>query len=465
MTTLVGGPDDRGYVDGPLAPDAGHAAKVQNVQGIVADADGTIFFTRGDAVCALRDSVVTTVAGTSGLSGYQDGAASTALFHNPRALALGFGGLLVADHNNHRIRLISRSGEVRTLAGNGEKGQQDGPVGAGSLTSPVGLAFDSANDVLYVTCADHRLRRIQADGSITTLAGTEAGTAVGYGPTTACFNVPLGIALGRNGHIYVANFYAHSIVRYDTATRHVLPIAGSAGNLGNSLGTGKAARFKHPREMICDGEGNLIICDCENAQIKKCTPEGVVTLVAGGAEGFEDGEEGRFQMPWAISFDRDGSLCVTDYGAHAIRRVVGHALTPSPSCISFARGTLPQSTLKVDLQGIFHSGLGGDVTFRVVSGDAGAPPTEIVAHKCVLDARCRDIIGVIEQEPVDQGGAANANEGTDTGGGVRNGTPHNITIDDVSEESVRAMLEYVSCCAVVHGRSSMPLLRLLLQNC
>ena len=234
---------------------------------------------------AQSSGVVSTLAG-SGASGYTDGTGTSAQFSYPIGVAVdGAGNVYVADQNNHRIRKITTSGVVSTLAGSGTSGNADGTGTSAQFNNPYGVAVDGAGNVYVADYNNHRIRKITASGVVSTLAGSTQGNTDGTG-TSAQFNSPRGVAVDGAGNVYVADEYNHRI-RKITASGVVGTLAGSAS--GYTDGTGTSAKFKNPYGVAVDGAGNVYVADRSNHRIRKITTSGVVSTLAGSSQGYTDG--------------------------------------------------------------------------------------------------------------------------------------------------------------------------------
>jgi sugar lactone lactonase YvrE len=270
------------------------------------------------------DGVVTTVAG-DGQIGLVDGAAATARFAYPRAVAVDQEGYIyVGDTNNHCVRKIAPDGEVTTLAGNGQQGTADGARGQARFAYPNGIALDPAG-ICYVADSHHALiRKISRGGTVSTLAGNGIrGYADGPGKL-ARFGIVHGLAVTRDGVIYLAEF-GNSRVRRIEPDGEVSTFLGD-GRGGYAEGVGTSARLFDPLGVAVDAAGNLIVCDSSNQCVRRFTPDGVGEVLAGnpgGAADFADGTgtEARFSLPWGVAVGPDGSIYVADCHNHAIRRI------------------------------------------------------------------------------------------------------------------------------------------------
>jgi DNA-binding beta-propeller fold protein YncE len=210
---------------------------------------------------------VSTFAG-SGTAGYLDGTGTAAQFNQPYGLAFdSTGNLYVADLQNHRIRRITPSGVVTTFAGSGVNGNVNGTGTAAQFNYPAGIAVDSAGNVYVADNGNRRIRKISPGGVVTTLAGSgAAGFADGTG-VAALFNGPTGIAVDSAANVYVADRGNHRI-RKITPGGVVTTIAGT-GVLGFADGLGSTAQFYNPSDMGIDSTGNIYVADQSNHRIRK----------------------------------------------------------------------------------------------------------------------------------------------------------------------------------------------------
>jgi sugar lactone lactonase YvrE len=230
--------------------------------------DGTLYVTESAVhrvISVSIDGTLSTVAGT-GETGYVDGDAAQAQFFLPLGIAVDpAGSIYVADSGNNRIRQITAGGQVSTLAG-GERGYSDGPGDTARFSGISGLAIDEAG-TLYVAEADgERVRTINPDGVVSTLAGNgEVGFADGPADE-AWFNGPTDVALDETGNIYVADLGNHSL-RLITTEGLVKTIAGN-GEPGYVDGPGPEARFWFPQAVVVDASGIIYVADSGNGIIR-----------------------------------------------------------------------------------------------------------------------------------------------------------------------------------------------------
>jgi sugar lactone lactonase YvrE len=270
---------------------------------------------------------VITLAGQVGTSGDVDGPGAQARFHLPNTLAVDqTGNLYVADTGNNLIRKISPDGVVSTFAGSpGGHGSADGPGGSAQFWAPFGIAVDAAGNVYVADSANNSIRKITPDGVVRTLAGAAGhpGRADGLG-SNARFRNPWSVAVDTAGNVYVADM-SNDTIRKVTPDGQVSTVAGQAGMSGSADGFGPNARFNDPFGVAVDSAGNVYVADSGNDTIRKITPEGIVVTLAGKAEhaGNRDGsaETARFWNPQGLALDAQGNIYVADTGNNAIRRI------------------------------------------------------------------------------------------------------------------------------------------------
>ena len=211
---------------------------------------------------------------------------------------------------------------VRPLAGDGHDGVIDGPPQASRFSDPYGVAIGPRGAVYVADGGQaNRIRLIQPDGTVSTLAGGNEGFADGQGDAAA-FHTPSAVALDHEGNLYVADTGNHA-VRKVAPDGTVTTLAGD-GTPGYLDGAGRAARFNGPVGIAVDDAGVVYVADTYNDRIRRIAPDGAVTTLAGnGKPGLLDGAplEAAFDTPSALAAGRDGTLYVADTGNHAVRRV------------------------------------------------------------------------------------------------------------------------------------------------
>jgi sugar lactone lactonase YvrE len=309
---------------------------------VVLDAKGNMYISDGGTYCygpgghTVRkvdpDGTITTVAGTgeAGFSG-DGGPATKAQLNLPLAVAVDReGNLYIADAENYRIRKVDKEGTITTIAGTGEEGYSGdgGPATSAQLTYPVGLAFDDRGN-LYI--ADElSVRKIDPSGTITTVAGTGRGGHFSGdgGPATEAKLIAADVALDSKGNLYIADSDNHRIRKVNKdGIIHTVAGSGKKGHSGDGGPATKAA-LNEPSSIDFDGEGNLYILCHRTSVVRKVDKKGTITTIAGkvGVQGVNR-EKGPATKVWlsepiGLFFDDDaGVLYIGDTFNARIRAV------------------------------------------------------------------------------------------------------------------------------------------------
>jgi len=311
----------------------GLAAKFYSPDNIAIDAQGNLFVTDSNHNRIRKispDREVSTLAG-SGVAGWLDNSEGVkAQFNFPTGLAVDLSGnFYVADHFTHRIRKISPTGEVSTLAGLGKIGPDgggfaDGPQESAEFNRPDGIVLDAAGHLYVADSYNNRIRKVLPHGEVSTFAGS--GTPGWLDSATgldAYFNDPNGIAMDDAGNFYVADS-GNNRIRKISPSGEVSTLAGSEVE-GFLDGPGTAARFHFPHGLAIDNtRGYLYVADVRNHRIRLILPNGEVRTIAGGAEGYADGvgSDARFRSLRGVAIDAEGNLYVADSNNNRIRKIV-----------------------------------------------------------------------------------------------------------------------------------------------
>ncbi|HAN32702.1 MAG TPA: hypothetical protein DCQ06_14005, partial [Myxococcales bacterium] len=316
VSTLAG--SSYGFADG-----AANSAKFRYPRSVAVHPSGGFVVADGHNHRIRRIDAkgkVTTLAGSS--AGYVDAAGTSARFYYPSDVVVQADGhVLVADLYNHRIRKVSPAGIATTVAGS-SSGYIDAVATQARFNTPHGLDV-TAGGVIYVAdSANHRIRRVAPNGTVTTVAGSISGYLNGIG-TAARFNYPIDVRVSGDGSVIVADYNNNRIRRISTAGEVSL-IAGS-GTAGYVNGAGTSARFNRPWSVEELSDRSIVVVDRYNHRIRSISVSGVVGNLAGtGSSGSTDGEAigtARFNSPWNVAVDAQGSLFVADYGSHRIRKI------------------------------------------------------------------------------------------------------------------------------------------------
>ena len=229
------------------------------------------------------------------------------------------------------------TGVVSTFSGS-TMGNDDGTLGQAKYNTPVGLAMDNQGYIYVADAANHRIRRIADDGTVITLAGSSKGDRDGV-ISSAKFDIPKSVAVNNLGTVYIADFQNHKIKKI-TDVGVVVTVAGSTD--GFQDGEGGEAQFSYPEDIALDADGNIYVADGYNNRIRKITPTGTVTTWAGSEEGYADGpkETAQFYYPSGIAFDDYGNMFVVDEGNHKIRKITpdGMVTTLAGNGVGYADG-------------------------------------------------------------------------------------------------------------------------------
>jgi hypothetical protein len=329
-----------------------------------------------------RTGVVTSLAGNGNATPFSNGTGTNATFYNPQQVGVdSTGNVYIPDFGNHRIRKVTPTGVVTTLAGNGTSAFADGSSGVASFAGPRGVTVDTLGNVYVADAGNNRIRKITSDGVVSTLAGqATAGSSDGTG-ASASFNAPFGVAVDFSGNVFVADQGGNRI-RKITPVGVVTTIAGNGGTTFTD-GTGTNATFNDPVGVAVDSTGTLYVSDLTNHRIRKITTAGVVTTLAGnGTTTFANGTgtNATFNQPWGVAVDPSGTVYVTDFANHLIRKI-GTGIVQLPlnrsvtttiagnGTTTFANGTGTNATfnnpigLSLDLDGNIY--VGDQVNHRI----------------------------------------------------------------------------------------------------
>ena len=331
--TTVAGTGESGF-----SGDGGPASEAQlrNPRGMVVDGAGNLYIADiGNRRIRKVDATgtITTVAGTgeSGFSG-DGGPAGEAQLIAIAVAVDGAGNLYIADVGNHRIRKVDAAGTITTVAGTGESGfsGDGGPASEAQVNFPWGVVVDGAGNLFISDRSNHRIRKVDAAGTITTVAGTgESGFSGDGGPAgEAQLSFPYDVAVDGAGNLYISDLNNHRIRKVDAAgTITTVAGKGEGGGFSGDGGPAIEAQFNNPYAVAVDGAGNLYISDLANNRIRKVDSSGTITTVAGQGEpgGFSgDGgpaTEAQLNFPWGVTVDGAGNLYIADIGNRRIRKV------------------------------------------------------------------------------------------------------------------------------------------------
>ncbi len=322
-------------VGAPGQPSATDTRLIGTVNAFAIDSAGGVYLGMIDGHRILKvepSGTISTIAGTGtkGSSG-DNGPATQAQLWNPQGLALdGAGNLYIADTSNHRIRKIDSAGTITTVAGNGlpESTGDGGPAALAQFKYPVDVAFDRRGNLYVAEAGGRQVREIDQNGRISTVAGTGVkGFSGDGGPATqAQLGWPLAIATDDAGNLYIADSDNHRIRKVDAAGT-ITSIAGNGNQgLAGDGGPAVAAELNAPEGVAVDRAGNVYIADIFNHQVRKVDGSGQVNTIAGSGIRGLAGDGGpavtaQLAYPSAVAVDGDGNVYIGDSGSHRVRKV------------------------------------------------------------------------------------------------------------------------------------------------
>lgn len=331
ITTIVGTGTSGFLGDGGAAT----AARIQRVYGLCVDNAGNIYipdYGNHRIRKVSTDGTISTIVGNGTAAFAGDGGAATAAsLWGPRGVALDTSGnLYIADENNFRIRKVTPSGIISTVAGNGSYGfaGDGGQATAARLASPASIAIDRSGNMYIADMGNNRVRKVTTSGIISTIAGngTSSPTGDGSQATAAAVPLPHGIKVDNDGNIYVTNHSTHRVRKIST-TGIISTIAGTgtAGTTGDG-GAATAARINAPYGLHLDNAGNIYIACMTGNNVRKIDASGNISTFAGsGSTGFfGDGgaaTAASIYEPYAIANDPSGNIIIADSRNFRIRKV------------------------------------------------------------------------------------------------------------------------------------------------
>jgi len=309
---------------------------------LAVDNSGNVYIPDGSRIRKLSvDGIITTIAGESMHHGYSgdvgpaaNAEISATVDGSGAGLATdGAGNLYIADTENFRVRKISSDGIIVTAAGNGAIccffGESGVPATAAHLSEPVGLALDGFGGFYISDTYSGHIRRVSPTGLISTIAGSGvfgADPADGGLAAKAFLNYPAGTAVDTSGNLYLADAGGQRVLKI-TLAGIITTVAGNGtpGFSGDG-GVAAAAQLNWPKDVGTDANGNLYIADTGNSTIRKVTPAGAITTIAGnGSAGFSgDGglaTNAQLNQPSGVAVDDSGNLYISDTYNFRVRKV------------------------------------------------------------------------------------------------------------------------------------------------
>ena len=338
-------------------------AEINRVVGLAADPAGNIYLAdqNNNAVRKVdTNGVITTFAGT-GISGFSGdgGPATQAQLNGPLGVCVApSGGIYVMDEGNGRVREVSTSGIITTVAGNGStvSSGDGGPATDAGFVIPIRCAVDNSGNLFIVDQGAFVIREVDGNGIISTYAGTgEQGFAGDGGPATeAVFNNPTADAVDAAGNLYVTDQFNFRIRRIDAATGIITTVAGNGDDAyDGDGGAATSASLGYPGEIVLDSVGNLFIVDDSNNVIREVSG-GIINTIAGTGTAGYSGDGGppldaELYNPFPITLDSAGNLFVgdgvynDDTTDNRVRAITGVASPLVPNIVSVVSGASYQA--------------------------------------------------------------------------------------------------------------------------
>jgi uncharacterized protein (TIGR03437 family) len=321
------------------------SAALNYPKGVALDSAGNIYIADTSNFRVRRVSpagMIYTVAG-NGVNSYSGdgGQAVAASLSDVTGVAVdSAGNLYITDDSNRRIRKVGANGVITTIAGVGVQGYSGdgGPATAAMLGRPVALAFDSTGNLYYADSVDQVIRKIDTNGIITTVAGNGVDGYSGDGgpATAAALAFPIGIAIDTGGNLYIADGN-NNRVREVTPLGTITTVAGNGkGGFSGDGGQAIDAAINIPSDVAVDTAGNLYIADAGNNRVRQVTPAGVISTIAGTDDNGYSGDGGlptdaMLNYPWGLGVNPAGSVYIGDRVNSRVRVISQPNVTVAPS--------------------------------------------------------------------------------------------------------------------------------------
>ncbi len=411
ITTMAGNGGFRFRGDGGPAT----SASLNEPAGVAVDPAGNLYIADqfNDRVRKVSPGgIITTVAG-GGSPLFPDigdgGPATSASLNEAAGVAVDpAGNLYIADQFNDRVRKVSLGGVITAVAGGGSPLFPDigdgGPATSASLNRPAGVAVDAAGNLYIADTFNDRIRKVSLDGTITTVAGNgDLGFSGDGGPAVnASLARPTGVAVDAAGNLYIADQLNHRIRKVDTGGV-ITTVAGSGaagidgGGFSGDGGPATSASLAFPGDVVVDAAGNLYIADTYNQRVRKVSPDGIITTMAGsGPTGFDAGgfssdggpaTSARLNNPLGVAMDAAGNLYIADQFNERIRKVLFAAapsFSVSPASLDFSAtagstaGAPEQLTLSSSVAGLpWQATVVAGSSWLSVSSSSGQMPATV----------------------------------------------------------------------------------------
>jgi sugar lactone lactonase YvrE len=315
IVTTIAGDGTTSSANGPAASAGFHFPN-----DVAVGADGSLYVTdiQNHSIRKISNGQVSTFAGS--VFGIANGNGAVAEFKFPLGISMDANGnVYTTDVGDSRIRKINPLADVSIYAGDEEEGFADGDADTARFGEEAGIVADASGNIYVADAQNNRIRKVSASGKVTTIAGNGmAGFKDGPG-ATAQFNFPTGITIDPQGNLFVTDG-SNFRIRKITQDGNVSTIAGGDKE-GSTDGDAGTAQFEYPNDIVTDGSGNLFVLDM--SRVRKISAEGNVSTIAGSTDGYVDGEgaAAKFNTPDGIGIDQQGNIYVADTNNNRIRKI------------------------------------------------------------------------------------------------------------------------------------------------
>jgi PKD repeat protein len=315
-----------GYANGTAA-----SALYNLPTGIAADTFGNIYIAdySNNRIRKINSAGIVTNFAGNGTYNFANGLDTNAKFRSPSSVACDLAGnVYVADQYNNRIRKITPAGLVSTYAGSGVIGTTDGLADSARFNFPTGVACDMVGNVYVADQYNHKIRKISPAGIVSTFCGVGIAGFLNGADSVARFSLPTGLACDMSGNVYVAD-YINNVIRKITPSGIATTYAGT-GTSGYQDGLASSSMFVNPTGVFFDTNGDLFVCDKGNQKLRRVSLNGNVVTYAGSFWGVADGSgtAAQFANPYNVIRARNGSLYLADANNNRIRKMELATLSP-----------------------------------------------------------------------------------------------------------------------------------------